>query len=123
MEPMQPIVAVLITVEPRRDMQPPSRRLPAPPPNAVEIEVRIPSISSGGCVVTGYKDAADELPTAWLKLPGLVAARISAWRTGPDELTCEFAQPLYPTELETALGRRAGGTRRAASTRPRCSFL
>src|SRR3954470_9139316 len=111
MDPLQPIAALLITIEPDGEAKMPWRRLPVPPASAVETAVRIVRLSTSRCVVAGYKEAADELPLAWLKLPGLVAARIRAWRTAPDELTCDFIQPLYPADLQLVLARRAGGAR------------
>src|SRR4051794_3016882 len=119
MDPLQPIAAVLITMDPRGGAQTPGRRLLAPPASAVETKVRITRISTGSCVVAGYGETAEELPLAWLKLPGLVAARISAWRTAPDELTCEFIQPLYPSELRTIVDYPVGGRRRSPHGPPR----
>jgi hypothetical protein len=123
MDPLQPVAAVLITIEPGGDAKAPCRRLPVPPASAVEIAVRIVRISTARCVVAGYKETADELPLAWLKLPGLVAARIRASRTAPDELTCEFIQPLYPADLQLILARRGGGAGPAKHAQPRCTFL
>jgi hypothetical protein len=98
------------------------RVMVAPPPGASEIEVHITRISTTGCLMAELASAFTDGGAAWLKLPGRAPIRIFAHPTDGGALACKFAQPLYPSELESLL-RRERPRAQVSQVRARCTFL
>jgi hypothetical protein len=94
----------------------------APPSGATETEVRITRLSTRECLAVEYAGALPEEGAAWLKLPGRAPIRVFTHANEDGALVCEFAQPLYPSEVACLLSsHQARAT--ASRVRPRCTFL
>src|SRR3954469_829192 len=122
MEVLRPISALLISTGGTPDARSPRRLVIAPPSGATEIEVRITQLSTTKCVAAKLDGKFADGEAAWLKLPGRPPIRIIAHPAEDGALVCSFAQPLYPSEVETLL-RSEQARPRVSQIRPRCTFL
>ena len=124
MDLLRPVSALLISMEPAADRNP-RRRLfvTHPGPAAVETPVRVTRISVQGCFVADLEALPSLSAQTWLKFPGKEPVRMIAEPAPGGGLTCSFAQPLYPAEIEAMIAHGSHEFRRSERPRPRCTLL
>jgi hypothetical protein len=124
MDLLRPVSALLISMEPAADRNP-RRRLFVTRPGAAAVEtpVRVTRISVHGCFVADLEPLSSLSAQTWLKFPGKEPVRMIAEPAPGGGLTCSFAQPLYPAEIEALIAHGAHEFRRCERPRPRCTLL
>jgi hypothetical protein len=121
---LRPVSALLISMKQRADGLP-RRRLfvTGSAAAAIETPVRVTKMTIHGCFIADLEDLPNAFAQTWLKLPGKEPLRILAEPAPGGGLTCSFAQPLYPAELDALLAHGAPEFRRSERRPPRCTLL
>jgi len=123
---MDPICAVsgeLIRVRP--DAAPTLRRrllVERLDDGADRFPVKVTSLRSEGCAISGAPDFTDLQGRLWLKLPGFEAFQIAAIEEEGVKLVCWFTQPLQAALVQAILHPRSLVSGHS-SYRPRCTLL
>ena len=84
--------------------------------------VKVTSLRSEGCAISGPPDVTDLEGRLWLKLPGFEAFQLAAIAEEGGKLICWFAQPLQAALVQAILHPRSLIPGHS-SYRPRCTLL
>jgi hypothetical protein len=84
--------------------------------------VKVTSLRSEACAVSGPPELTDFVGQLWLKLPGFEAFQLAAIAEEEGKLICWFAQPLQDALVQAILHPRSVISSHS-SYRPRCTLL
>jgi hypothetical protein len=84
--------------------------------------VKVTSLRSEGCALSGRPCLDDLDGKLWLKLPGFEAFQLAAIAEEEGKLICWFAQPLQPAMVQAIVNPRCPSAGHS-SYRPRCTLL
>ena len=84
--------------------------------------VRVTSLRSEGCAITGPPSLDDVDGKLWLKLPGFEAFQLAAIAEEEGKLICWFAQPLQPAMVQAIVQPRRPVIHHNAF-KPRCTLF
>ena len=93
-----------------------------PADHAEHFAVKVTSLHSEGCAVSGPQALAELDGKLWLKLPGFEPIQLTMIVEESERLRCCFAQPLQPAMVQAMFNPRSQVAGQSAH-RPRCTFL
>lgn len=123
MDILRPIFAQLINANADSGKRMGRRIMVVAPAGASQVNVSVTRITGEGCIFAPDADLPEEESVAWLKFPDRAPIRVRICRASDGAPACQFAQPLYPADLESLRSHGQPRANRAAISRARCTFV